>query len=198
MLWRGTWRARSVDSIVAELKFLKERYGVDTLEVADEYPTCDAERWERDPRPADRKRTSASSCLGRRGPTTSCATPGSSTSTGDAGFLHMYVGVESPIQGRLDWMRKGLESSESRRSLELLNDAGIITETSFLLGYPDDTPETVDETLRLAIEYAPDLAFFLAITPWPYAELYREVADRVEVATTASTTSSTPSSAPTP
>ena len=30
-------------------------------------------------------------------------------------------------------------------------------------------------------EYEPDLAFFLAITPWPYTDLYREVADRVEV-----------------
>jgi hypothetical protein len=35
--------------------------------------------------------------------------------------------------------------------------------------------------VQLSFEYAPDLAFFLAVTPWPYADWYREVADRVEV-----------------
>jgi anaerobic magnesium-protoporphyrin IX monomethyl ester cyclase len=78
-------------------------------------------------------------------------------------------------------MRKRLRVQDSRRAIELLNDADIISETSFLLGFPDDTPQTVEETLGLSFEYAPDLAFFLAITPWPYADWYADVADRVEV-----------------
>jgi anaerobic magnesium-protoporphyrin IX monomethyl ester cyclase len=180
LLWRGTWRARSVDSIVAELRMLKERYGVDTVEVADEHPTYDAARWETI---LDRL---IAEDLGIEllGETRADDVVRDAAIVGkyrDAGFLHMYVGVESPIQGRLDWMRKGIRIEQSRDSLELLNAAGIITETSFLLGHPDETPQTIAETVRLAGEYAPDLAFFLAITPWPYTELYREVADRVEV-----------------
>lgn len=177
---RRTWRARSVEAIVAEARMLAERFGVDTLEVADEHPTFDRERWRtildrlieedlgiellaetraddvvRDADIMDRYR--------------------------DAGVLHMYVGVESPRQEHLDWMHKRIKVTESKRAIELLNDAGIITETSFLLGYPDDTPQTVAETLALSWEYDPDLAFFLAITPWPYADMYAAVADRVEV-----------------
>lgn len=179
-MWRGTWRARAVESVIAEVRMLKERFGVDTLEVADEYPTCDAERWEhlldrlieedlgvellvetraddvvRDRRILDKYRR--------------------------AGILHVYVGVESPEQSRLDRMRKRLGVDTSRRAIELLNDVGIITETSFLLGYPDDTPASIRHTIELAAEYDPDLAFFLAVTPWPYSDLYAEVAPSVEV-----------------
>ena len=180
MLWRRTWRARSVESVVAEARLLNERFGVDTLEVADEYPTRDRARWERildrliaedldlellvETRADDVVRDADIMDKYRR-----------------AGVLHVYVGVESVLQDRLDAMRKGLDVETGRRAIALLNDAGIVTETSFLLGFPGDTPATVEETVRTAIEYAPDLAFFLAVTPWPYTAWFREVRDRVEV-----------------
>ncbi len=179
-LWRRTWRARDVESIVAEMRMLKERYGVDTLEVADEHPTFDRARWEHlldrlieedlgiellaETRADDVVRDA--DIIGKYR---------------DAGILHMYVGVESPRQDKLDWMGKHLRIGESKQAIDLLNDVGIITETSFLLGYPDDTPETVAQSLELSEQYQPDLAFFLAITPWPYADMYSEVADRIEV-----------------
>ena len=179
-LWRRTWRPRSVEAVVAEARMLRERFGVDTLEVADEYPTRDRDRWERildrlieedlgiellvETRADDVVRDE--DLIGKYR---------------DAGILHLYVGVESVRQERLDAMRKRLRVADSRRAIELLNKADIITETSFLFGFPEDTPETVEETLRLSFEYAPDLAFFLAATPWPYADWYADVADRVEV-----------------
>jgi anaerobic magnesium-protoporphyrin IX monomethyl ester cyclase len=179
-LWQRSWRARDIDAVVAEARLLRDRFGVDTLEVADEEPTRDRARWEaildrliaedlgiellvetraddvvRDADIIDKYRA--------------------------AGVLHVYVGVESVRQDRLDAMRKNISVEQSRRAIALLNDAGIITETSFLLGFPDDTPETVEETVRLSFEYDPDLAFFLAATPWPYADWWPQVADRVEV-----------------
>lgn len=179
-LYRRTWRPRGVESIISELKMLRSRFGVDTLEIADEYPTCDRDRWiELLDRLIDEDlgiellaETRADDIL---------RDADIIERYRDAGILHMYVGVESPTQSHLDWIDKGLLVSESKLAIELLNRAGIITETSFLLGYPDDTPQTVEETLRLANEYAPDLAFFLAITPWPYADMYADIADTVEV-----------------
>ncbi len=37
------------------------------------------------------------------------------------------------------------------------------------------TPESITDTIELAKHYNPDMAFFLAIAPWPYAELYPEL-----------------------
>jgi anaerobic magnesium-protoporphyrin IX monomethyl ester cyclase len=51
----------------------------------------------------------------------------------------------------------------------------MVSETSFVLGFPDETPEKIKRTLELAKTYDPDNAHFLAITPWPYADLWREM-----------------------
>jgi anaerobic magnesium-protoporphyrin IX monomethyl ester cyclase len=57
----------------------------------------------------------------------------------------------------------------------------MITETSFVLGFPWETPESIESTLALAKQYGPDFAHFLAITPWPYADMYPELSDNDEV-----------------
>jgi anaerobic magnesium-protoporphyrin IX monomethyl ester cyclase len=51
----------------------------------------------------------------------------------------------------------------------------MISETSFVLGFPDETPEKIRTTLELSKSYDPDNAHYLAITPWPYADLWREL-----------------------
>jgi anaerobic magnesium-protoporphyrin IX monomethyl ester cyclase len=51
----------------------------------------------------------------------------------------------------------------------------MVSETSFVLGTPDETKESIRTTVELAKWYAPDMAFFLAITPWPYADIHEEL-----------------------
>jgi len=55
----------------------------------------------------------------------------------------------------------------------------MISETSFVMGTPDETREEMRRTVELSKYYDPDMAFFLALTPWPYADLYREVKDHI-------------------
>ena len=97
-----------------------------------------------------------------------------------AGILHIYVGAESASQATLDRYQKNLKIEESKQAIDLINNAGIISETSFVLGMPDETPESIDSALKLAKYYNPDLAFFLAIAPWPYSDIYKELAPYVE------------------
>jgi anaerobic magnesium-protoporphyrin IX monomethyl ester cyclase len=98
----------------------------------------------------------------------------------EAGFVHIYVGVESAEQETLDKFKKNIKVEESRKAIELINKAGIISETSFVLGMPDETPGTIRQALELAKHYNPDLAFFLAIAPWPYSDIYSEIEPYIE------------------
>ena len=59
------------------------------------------------------RRTSASNCWSRRVRTTSCATSDMVGKYRDAGILHVYVGVESVQQHRLDAMHKRLSVEDS-------------------------------------------------------------------------------------
>ncbi len=93
----------------------------------------------------------------------------------EAGVEHIYVGVEAGDQATLDLFNKNTKVEQSKRAIDIINAADIVSETSFVLGMPDDTPESIAATIELAKHYNPDMAFFLAIAPWPYAELYPEL-----------------------
>jgi len=83
--------------------------------------------------------------------------------------------VETVHQQTLDQFGKGTTIDQSRTAIDLLNEQGIITECSFILGNLDETIENIDRTLATALEFNPDLAHFLLLTPWPYTLLYKEV-----------------------
>ena len=88
-----------------------------------------------------------------------------------AGVSHVYVGVESTSQSTLDLYQKNIKVDESKRAIDLINKHGMVSETSFVLGTPEETAASIRKTVELAKWYAPDMAFFLALTPWPYAEI---------------------------
>ena len=178
--WERKWRARSPERFVEELEALRDRYGVRVAMLSDETPTVDQPRWERmldllverqvgvelllETRVDDILRDEALLPRYR-----------------EAGVSHIYVGVESTDQATLDLYQKNVQVEQSRRAIELINAHGMVSETSFVLGTPGETPESIARTLELAKWYAPDMAFFLALTPWPYADLQPQLAPHVAV-----------------
>jgi len=57
----------------------------------------------------------------------------------------------------------------------------MVAEAQFIMGLENETPETIEETYRLAQDWKPDMANWNMYTPWPFAELFEELGDRVEV-----------------
>lgn len=178
LFWQQGWRTRSPEAFVAELEMLHQKYGVKVAMLADETPTMDRKRWERildlmierqpgvrllmETRVIDIVRDEDLMDKYRL-----------------AGVEHIYVGVEAGDQAKLNLFRKGTKVAQSRKAIDLINQADIVSETSFVLGMPTDTKESIAETVELAKMYNPDMAFFLAIAPWPYADLYPELKDHV-------------------
>jgi anaerobic magnesium-protoporphyrin IX monomethyl ester cyclase len=178
--WLRKWRARSPEDIIQEMILLRTRYDVDVVLLTDEYPTADRDRWERlldliivknlgmkilmETRAADIVRDEDILDKYKK-----------------AGIIHIYVGTEATQQESLDYLKKDLSIEESKKALKLLRDRGIITETSMILGYPDETEDSIAKTLELAIEFNPDFAHFLAIAPWPYADIYNDLKDYIAV-----------------
>jgi anaerobic magnesium-protoporphyrin IX monomethyl ester cyclase len=178
--WNQSWRGRRAETVVAEIERLHRNNGLNVFLLTDEYPTQDRDRWEElldrliaanmdiyllmETRVEDIVRDRDILTKYRR-----------------AGIIHVYVGTEATDQATLDAINKEVDVADSRLALELIAAHGMISETSFVLGFPDETQSSIDRTLRLAKEFNPDFAHFLAITPWPYAELYKEVEDFIEV-----------------
>jgi anaerobic magnesium-protoporphyrin IX monomethyl ester cyclase len=178
--WARSWRARAPEKVVEEIVRLNDDYDVNVVLFTDEYPTQDQARWEElldriialdrelyilmETRAADIVRDKAFLHKYRQ-----------------AGIVHVYVGLEATEQATLDRVRKDSSVEEGRESLRLIREHGMLSETSFVLGFPEETEENVRGTLETARYFDPDMAHFLAITPWPYSELYHEVKDNIAV-----------------
>jgi anaerobic magnesium-protoporphyrin IX monomethyl ester cyclase len=98
-----------------------------------------------------------------------------------AGIIHVYVGLEATDQQTLDTIKKELSLDVSGECLQLLREHGMVSETAFVLGFPWENKESIRATLRLSQTYDPDFAHYLAITPWPYADIYEEMKPHIVV-----------------
>lgn len=180
LFWQGTWRARKPQKVVEEMTTLSRDHGVKVFTLIDAYPTRDRARWEelldrliearldalllmetrvedilRDRDILDRYRK--------------------------AGIVHVYMGAESGDDDVLKRLGKGLEAASTKEAVALLRGADIVSETSFMIGFPHETWDSVHRTIAAAIDIDPDVAVFPIVTPWPYTPLYAEVHDRIRV-----------------
>jgi anaerobic magnesium-protoporphyrin IX monomethyl ester cyclase len=172
--WDRSWRGRAAEDVVEELTHLREVYDVDVILLSDEYPTPDARRWERLLDLIIERDLGQKLLLETRVDDVVRDERLLSKYVA-AGVAHVYVGVEATDQATLDLVNKDADVEQGVKALRLLHDHGLVSETSFVLGFPDETPEKIKRTLELAKTYDPDNAHFLAITPWPYADLWRDM-----------------------
>lgn len=172
--WERTYRSRDPERVVAELAHLSRTYGVNAVMFSDEYPTRDRARWERFLDLIIAAGLDLTLLLETRVEDI-LRDRGILPKYRQAGVLHIYVGVESTSQETLDRFKKGLSCQQSFEAIRLINEHGMVSECSFVLGLPEDTPASIARTLELARYYDPDFPHFLHIAPWPYADLYREL-----------------------
>lgn len=178
--WHRKWRARSPESLVSELEYLRDTYGVNVVMLSDETPTLSRSRWERILDLMIEREVGVKILMETRVDDI-IRDEDIMWKYREAGVDHIYVGVEATSQETLDRFNKNIKVEESKRALDLINEYDIVSETSFVLGMPDDTVEKIRATVELARFYNPDLAFFLAIAPWPYSEIYPLLKDYIAV-----------------
>ncbi len=177
--WQGTYRERDPHKFVAEIEHLFTEYGVNIFFIADEYPTRNAERWETILDILIEKNlgvhllieTCVHDIIRDRDITWKYR---------KSGILFIYMGVEATNNERLEIFKKNIKFEESKEAIRIINEAGMITESSVILGMPDETPESIQETFELAKEYGPDFMHFLMIAPWPYADMYEDLKPYIE------------------
>ncbi|MBI4697522.1 MAG: cobalamin B12-binding domain-containing protein [Nitrospirae bacterium] len=174
LFWERTWRARSPENFVNELEHLRNRYGVNVAMIPDENPTLDRTRWDKILDMLIEKDLGIDLLMETRVEDV-LRDEDILWKYKKAGVVHIYVGVESVDQSTLEMFNKNVKVEESKRAISLINQHDIVSETSFVLGIPEETKESIANTVELAKHYNPDMAFFLAIAPWPYADIYNQL-----------------------
>jgi len=179
--WRD-YRIRDPKKVVDEIEDLVENHGVGFFILADEEPTINRKKfvafceeliarglpekiqWGINTRVTDIMRDKELLPLYRK-----------------AGLVHVSLGTEAAAQLKLDQFNKETKVENNKEAIRLLREADILTEAQFIVGLDNETPETLEETYRMAWDWQPDLANWAMYTPWPFSPLFAELGDKVEV-----------------
>ncbi len=176
--WDRSWRGRDPLKFVQELEHLRDVHGVRVAMLSDETPTSSRPRWEKVLDLMIERGTGVEILMETRVDDV-IRDEDILPKYANAGVSHVYVGVESTSQSTLDLYQKDIKVNESKKAIELINTHGMVSETSFVLGTPEETAASIRKTVELAKWYAPDMAFFLALTPWPYADIAPQLESRI-------------------
>jgi anaerobic magnesium-protoporphyrin IX monomethyl ester cyclase len=105
--------------------------------------------------------------------------PGEIDALRRAGCETVWLGAESGSQAVLDAMEKGTTVDQVREATRLLQDAGI--EVAFFLqfGYPGETWDDIQRTLKLLRQCDPDDVGVSVSYPLPGTPFFERVRDRI-------------------
>lgn len=87
----------------------------------------------------------------------------------------MAFGIESGNPEILKSIDKQITLPQAREAVRLCRKYKISTLCSYIFGHPGDTRETVEDTLRLALELDSDFANFCVMVPMPGSKIFDEL-----------------------
>ena len=92
-----------------------------------------------------------------------------------AGCWMISYGIESGSQEILDQIQKGIKLDRVEQALRWTREAGIRAKGLFMIGYPEETEKTLDQTLSFMRRCPLDEINLSFLTPYPGTKLYQQV-----------------------
>ncbi|MFH1469536.1 MAG: radical SAM protein [Pseudomonadota bacterium] len=172
-LHRGRWRPRSPAAVVAEAVALAREHGAGWIDVEDEQPLVDRDRFlEICARWAQAPGAPAWGCPNGLRP--EALDEPLVAAMAHAGCRHIALGVEAASPEVLAALGRHPELEPSRAAVRWCREHGIDVAAYFMLGLPGEEPGASRAALRAAQTLAPSSAHFSVYRPIPGARLAAE------------------------
>lgn len=91
-----------------------------------------------------------------------------------AGCTRLYVGIESASESILAYYNKEFSLKDAIRAVRLIQQAGIKVFGFFIFGAPEETEDTIQQTIQLSKELDLDYVQFNKLIAAPHTPLYEE------------------------
>jgi len=171
-VWGPQWRSRSPKSVVDEMEYLVNTYGIREIHFEDDNLTLHR-----------RRAKEIFQEIVDRGLDITWTTPnGVAAWTLDedilqlmkkSGCYQLNFGIESGNERVLkEIIGKPLKLDKVRNIVKKTKELGIWAHGFFILGLPGETKETMEDTIKFAIKLDLDSANFFIATPYPGTRLY--------------------------
>lgn len=171
VLFGGKVRRRSVAHVIAELRYLRDRYAFKSLLIHDDCLTEDR-RWVE-------AFCHAYRAEGFRQPFYCQSRADIIVRNEDlvalmraSGLEGFFIGFESGSQRMLNFMRKGTKVEHNLEAARICRRHGIRIWANYMLGLPTETKEEIMATVRMLKEIDPDFYSPAFYTPHPGSDMY--------------------------
>jgi radical SAM superfamily enzyme YgiQ (UPF0313 family) len=170
-----TYRQRSPESIVEELRQVQQQYQVRNFYFIDDLFTIDLRRLEKIMDYfIEQKMDIRWRCLAR----VDRVNPELLKKMYAAGCRQIHYGIESGNTDVLKATAKHISLEQVRRSIEWTAESGIDSKGYFILGLPGDNEDSMEETIEFASSLPLTEAMFSIATPFPGTRLWDELVRR--------------------
>lgn len=151
LMWEKNFRVKSPRRILDEMTFLYERYGFTAFDfIHDNFTTS--------------KRFVKEFCdfMGRHNKLglkwtassrTDCMTIDRLEEMQKVGLISLFFGIETASPHMQRVIKKGLQLENFEPVLRRINELKVHCGTSFILGFPEETREDIDQTIGMALHY---------------------------------------------
>ena len=172
------WRARSADSVLAELDEVCNRHGFGGVFFTDDNFTL-----------APKRVIAIAEGILAGGYDlkwwnfsridTILSNPDMVEAMAAGGCYMVSLGIESARGETVSRLGKNIDAGDAARAIHALRSRGIEVYGSYILGAPDETKDDVLRTIELAVRLNTDIAQFTILTPYPGTASYDELGNRI-------------------
>lgn len=165
------WRARSLDSILAEIEFLKSTYGFQSFSFVDDNFTLNPRRVIQFTEKLKARNLNISWwCLSRVD--TIVKNEEMVKRMAETGAKTIFLGLESGSQEVLNNYDKKITLWQQRKAIEILKRYKIRVWGSFIIGNLRETKEMIKRTIDFARKFKLHISQFSILTPYPGTLLF--------------------------
>jgi len=170
-------RRRTVRNVIAEMKETCQRYGIGYMRFTDEIFTLNR-RWVfefcQEMIDTGLNKEITWSCDSRVTTVNEDLLEGMA----QANCRTIFYGIEFGNQKILDDCGKRIKVEQIYKAIDLSKKAGIYPTGNFMIGYPTETRQTIEDTINLALKLDLDFCSFSIVTPFPGCKLFDYCKDR--------------------
>ncbi|MDI6741408.1 MAG: radical SAM protein [Smithella sp.] len=171
VVWKKIWRPRSLEKVFEEIEMLVSQDGIKEIVINDDQFFTRRDRIDK----------FCKYFLARKLDLTFSVDAGVSVWLVDkellkimrkAGFYSIRFPIETGNEVTLKFIRKPLDLNKSKELIREANQLGFWTSANFIIGFPYETKQQIEETIRYAFSTKLDYASFLVAKPQAGSDLY--------------------------
>jgi anaerobic magnesium-protoporphyrin IX monomethyl ester cyclase len=166
-MWHRKLRYRPVDDVIAEIKELRDRYGVRQLRFQDDALELNR-NWIRD----FCGKMQLLKMVWRANARVDTMTDETMTAMKNAGCDELCFGIESPEQDVLDKSCKNMSIDAAYRVLKSARVHGLRTRIFLIIGLPGQDKKVADNMIAFIKETQPDAVDLSTFVPFPGCDIY--------------------------